>query len=168
MLFSSSACSEVTTSRNNGNNTKTVADVLNEAGGSEKQDTNKKSKEYVFKIDDDFSKETCDIDLTKMNSTMVYAEVNNMLMNPDEYIGKTVRMQGTFNSFEAQERNYYACIIADATACCAQGIEFVLEKQRKYPDEYPESGDEITVLGTFETYFEGEYKYCQLSNARLN
>ena len=58
-----------------------------------------------------------------------------------------------------------ACIISDATACCAQGIEFVLTEDRKFPEEYPEKGTEITVVGIFDTYMEGSYKYCQLIDA---
>ena len=103
-----------------------------------------------------------------MNSNMIYAEVNNMMLSPDDYEGKLIKMRGAFSVYETDARNYYACIIADATACCSQGIEFMLRNERKYPDEYPEIGTEITVMGRFETYFEGKQKYCQLSDAYLN
>ncbi len=35
-----------------------------------------------------------DVDLTKLSSTMVYSEVYNMMYTPDDYIGKTVKMNG--------------------------------------------------------------------------
>ena len=35
--------------------------------------------------------ETIDIDLTTMNATMVYSEVNNMLSAPSSYVGKIVK-----------------------------------------------------------------------------
>ena len=35
-----------------------------------------------------------DLDLTSMSGTMVYSEVYNIMSNPDEYIGKTIRMNG--------------------------------------------------------------------------
>ena len=100
---------------------------------------------------------------------MVYSEVYNMLVSPEEYIGKTVKMNGPFAFYynEAADIYYFACIIADATACCSQGIEFVLTDKYTYPDDYPEPGEEITVLGTFDTYQEGEYTYCTLRNAKL-
>ncbi len=49
-----------------------------------------------------------------------------MVTYPDMYIGKTVKMKGIYARFsdEATGENYNACIIQDATACCAQGIEF--------------------------------------------
>nr|MCR5716177.1 hypothetical protein [Lachnospiraceae bacterium] len=67
-----------------------------------------------------------DVDLTTLSSTMVYSEVYNMMVSPDAYVGKTIRMSGLMSIFldEATEKYYYACIIQDATACCAQGIEF--------------------------------------------
>ena len=46
-------------------------------------------------------------------------------------------------------------IIQDATACCAQGMEFVLTDEYSYPDDYPDEGSEITVMAVFDTYQEG-------------
>ena len=106
-----------------------------------------------------------DIDLTKLSSTMVYSEVYNMMTAPDSYLGKRVRMNGVFNYAQGDGRYYFACVISDATACCAQGIEFVLQEDRKFPDDYPVAGTEITVTGVFDTYKEGENQYCQLIDA---
>ena len=111
--------------------------------------------------------DSIDVDLTTLSSTMVYSEVYNMITTPDDYLGKMVKMQGQFAVYEGEERNYYACLIADATACCSQGIEFVVQDNRAYPGDFPELGTEITVVGTFDTYQEGEYTYCQLIDATL-
>ena len=37
-----------------------------------------------------------DVDLTAMSSTMVFSQVLNMLVSPDDYIGKKIRMKGRF------------------------------------------------------------------------
>ncbi len=115
------------------------------------------------------SRDGIDIDLTALSSTMVYSEVYNMMAIPEDYIGKTVKMDGIFSSFcdDSTGKYYYACIIMDATACCSQGIEFELEGEHKYPDDYPEVGEQVCVVGTFDTYKEGEYTYCTLRNARM-
>ena len=106
-----------------------------------------------------------DVDLTAMSSTMVYAEVYNMLSAPEEYLGKTVRMRGTCMIFQDDESSpmYYTCYIQDALACCSGGLEFELVKGQTYPRE----DDEITVVGTFDTYDEGDFTYCTLRNAYL-
>lgn len=116
-----------------------------------------------------------DVDLTVLSSTMVYSEVCNMLYTPEDYLGKTVKMNGTFALYYAFDENnqpvmdqkYYACVIRDATACCQQGMEFILAGDAKYPDDYPELDSDITVIGEFQTYMEGEDLYCHLVNARL-
>lgn len=116
-----------------------------------------------------------DLDLTKLSSTMVYAEVYNMMLSPDEYIGKTVKMTGSFTIFQATDDYgqvipdslYFACIIADAAACCAQGIEFVLEGDYSYPEDYPELESSITITGEFQTYEENGRTYVHLVNATM-
>lgn len=115
------------------------------------------------------SVEKYDVDLTKLSSTMVYSEVYNMMTAPNDYIGKKVKMSGNFGVYQDQSTNkyYYACLIADATACCSQGIEFVLDGDYSYPDDYPDINSIITVTGIFDTYEENGYTYCQLINAKL-
>lgn len=110
-----------------------------------------------------------DLDLTTLSKTMVYSEVYNIMAYPDDYIGKSIRMNGIYNTFvdESTGIRYFYCIIQDATACCAQGIEFVLTDDYKFPDDYPQSGDIVTVVGDFDTYMEGEYMYCTLRDAVL-
>ena len=110
-----------------------------------------------------------DVDLTILDSNIVYAQVFDMLNNPDNYLGQTVKAHGTFayTTDPATGGEYYAVFIADASACCQQGLEFVWEGDHTYPDDYPEIGQEITVIGKFNTYKEGSYEYCQLKDAEL-
>ncbi len=108
--------------------------------------------------------EGVDVDLTTLSATMVYSEVSNMMINPDQYMGKTVKMQGIENVYHDTEtgQDYYACVIADATACCSQGIEFEMADKI-----YPPEGSEVTVMGVFDTYEENGYQYCTLRGAQL-
>ncbi len=113
--------------------------------------------------------EGVDIDLTALSSTVVYGQVYNMMYYPEKFVGKTIRMEGMYSDYfdEAKDKHYYACIIMDATACCAQGVEFELTEDYVYPDEYPSEGDYCIVEGVFETYEEDGAEYCTLRNARL-
>ena len=116
-----------------------------------------------------------DVDLTVLSSTMVYSEVYNMLYNdPAYYLGKTVKARGEFSIYQLVTDGVlqpdpvsYACIISDAAACCAEGMEFVLEGNYTYPDDYPELGAEITVIGEFQSYEENGMTWYHLVNARL-
>ena len=112
------------------------------------------------------SEDGIDIDLTRMSSTMVYAEVSNMMYCPDDYVGKIVRMQGqNINSYyDVTEQTYHSVLIADATACCAQGLEYVLADENAV---YPESDAAVTVIGEFELYEELGMTYCRLKDAAI-
>jgi len=113
--------------------------------------------------------EGIDIDLTILSSTMVYSEVYDMLYVPEDYVGKTIKMDGLFTAFhdDSTGNDYYTCIIEDATACCAQGIEFELTDDYVYPEDYPQEGEKVSVVGVFDTYMEGDYQYCTLRDASL-
>ncbi|MBR2674218.1 MAG: hypothetical protein IKE52_02010 [Mogibacterium sp.] len=115
------------------------------------------------------SAEAVDVDLTELSSTMVYGEVYNMMTEPKQYLGKKIRMQGDFYVFhdEADDEYYFACIIEDATACCAQGIEFQMGGEYKFPDDFPEEGEEICVVGTFDYNGDENGSYYILRDAKL-
>ena len=108
-----------------------------------------------------------DVDLTAMSGTMVYSEVLNMQKTPEAYEGKVVKMSGPFNVTDYNGKKYFACIIADATACCSTGIEFDLKGDYSYPKDYPTPQTEITVVGVFNTYMEGKSRYLQLKDAEI-
>ena len=92
-----------------------------------------------------------DYDLSVMNSNMVYAEVFNMMVEPEIYDDKVVKMRGNFavyeNSPTANGGKAYAVIISDALACCQTGIEFKYD----FNGNEPKDGDIITVTGKYVT-----------------
>lgn len=104
-----------------------------------------------------------DIDISAMSSDMVYAMVYQLMVNPEEYLGKVIRIKGIHQSnyYEPTGLTYHYAIIQDATACCAQGIEFEMAGGEAFPPE----GVEVTVTGTFDVYEEEGYLYCTLRNA---
>lgn len=111
-----------------------------------------------------------DYDLTIMSSSMVYALVYQLMINPDAYIGKTIKMSGNYCAiyYEPADKYYHYVIIQDAAACCTQGLEFVWgDGSHVYPEEYPEDETEVEVTGIFETYMEDgdNFLYCRLKDA---
>lgn len=142
---------------------------------SQNQTTEKSSESAPTTSKSAQSADGIDVDLTKLSSTMVYSEVYNMMYTPDDYIGKTVKMKGQFaigyvyntDGTPDESTARFACVIADATACCSQGLEFILTGEHTYPNDYPELGSEITVTGTFEVNTENGFQYCRLVDATL-
>lgn len=115
------------------------------------------------------SEDGIDVDLTQLSSTMVYSEVYNMLVNSQEYTGKVIKATGYFNvsTSTSTGKKYFAVYIDDAGACCSQGLEFELDGDYSYPEDYPEIGTDITVTGTFSTYEDNGYTFINLLNATL-
>ncbi len=176
-VFSCSAKNDQALARTNGNLQPSVDDVLNEKMAEEDGKSipdptpspdASKSEETVSVLEAEreaMTHDGIDVDLTVLSSSMVYAEVYNMMTVPDQYVGKIIKMQGIYDTMydDSTDKQYYFCIIQDATACCAQGIEFVLEDDSSYPDQ----GETVTVTGRFETYMEGENMYCTLKDAKI-
>ncbi|NLZ47587.1 MAG: hypothetical protein GX895_02160, partial [Clostridiales bacterium] len=110
-----------------------------------------------------------DYDLTVMDRNMVYATVFQLMINPDQYIGKSFKIKGNHYTVcdEVTHKYYHYVLIKDATACCAQGLEFVLEGDNQ--DEYPADEAEVEIIGNFETYKEegDESLYCRLKSASM-
>lgn len=157
--------------KNNGKpagNGNTVQNVIDQQMQNNDQGTAEKEQASISLANGEY-----DVDLTMLSSTMVYSQVYDMMVNPEDYIGKKVRMTGPFTIYQNTDEKgqlipdeiYFACVIADATACCAQGLEFVLAGDYAYPDDYPELGEEIVVSGIFDTYKEYGTLYCHLTEA---
>lgn len=97
---------------------------------------------------------TPDIDLTKMSITMIYSQIFNMLIMPEEYVDKTIKVKGAFEIYpnEDNEIDFFTLTVMDATACCKEGIDFIWAGNHTYPDDYPEQGQEITITGNYKSF----------------
>lgn len=112
------------------------------------------------------SSQGIDLDLTTLSGTMVYSKVYEMTREPENDMGKIIKMEGKCAYYKdpKTKKEYYTCIIQDATQCCAQGIEFELKK--KY-NKYPRERENIVVQGKFDAYREKGQTYCVVRNADL-
>ena len=175
LAFGVTACGKASDKDSNGD-TKIISDAKNKQANSKSNTKKEVSKKEVAgdagkgkssKSKSKTSSNKIDVDLNNLNANVVYAQVFQMMTEPDKFIGKRIRMSGQFNVYAAQEGNpsgvteYYAIIIADAQACCQQGIEFVWPGHT-YPDGFPEVKSNASVTGIFEVYEENGKKYCRL------
>ena len=175
LAFGVTACGKASDKDSNGD-TKIISDAKNKQENSKSNTKKEVSKKEVAgdagkgKSSKSKSKtkgNKIDVDLNNLNANVVYSQVFLMMTEPDKFIGKRIRMSGQFNVYAAEEGNpsgvteYYAIIIADAQACCQQGIEFVWPGHT-YPDGFPEVKSNASVTGIFEVYEENGKKYCRL------
>ena len=175
LAFGVTACGKASDKDSNGD-TKIISDAKNKQENSKsdtKKEVNKKEvadnagKGKSSKSKSKTKGNKIDVDLNNLNANVVYSQVFLMMTEPDKFIGKRIRMSGQFNVYAAQEGNpsgvteYYAIIIADAQACCQQGIEFVWPGHT-YPEGFPEVKSNASVTGIFEVYEENGKNYCRL------
>ena len=111
-----------------------------------------------------------DYDLTVMGADMVYATVYQMMIDPKSYIGKSFKIRGNYYSSYSKDKDvyYHFCMIKDAAACCAQGLELLWadEKMNRH-ENCPEEDALVTVEGVVETYEEGPNTYGRIKDAKI-
>jgi hypothetical protein len=145
-------------------NEKTVAEskIANESNINE--NSTEAESESVKKDGD------VDYDLTVMGADMVYATVYQMMIDPKSYIGKSFKIRGNYYSSYSNDKDvyYHFCMIKDAAACCAQGLEILWadEKMNRH-ENCPEEDTLVTVEGVFETYEEGPNTYGRIKDAKI-
>ena len=115
----------------------------------------------------DLSGREAAIDLTALDTQMAYIQLSNMMISPEDYVGQTVKMRGTFAHTVEGDKEFFVCYLMDATACCSQSLEFETDEAYSFPEGYPPAQSEITVFGVFDTYEFKGYPMFRLLHAEL-
>jgi len=106
-----------------------------------------------------------DVDLTVLSTTLLSAEMNNIYSNGDDFVGKKIRVQGTYDymAYEGLDVQYHYILTQQGDACCQEGFEIIRNGDYVFPDDYPKLGTTIEVDGVFGIYKEDEYLYYYLA-----
>ena len=93
-------------------------------------------------------KKVRDMDLTRLSSAIVYAQVYNMLMEADNFNGVHVKMNGIFyENTDSEKGSLFQCVLVkDSTGCCSVGFD-VLKGNESI--KFPANLTEVQVEGTF-------------------
>ncbi len=96
-----------------------------------------------------------DINLSHFNPNLLYAEVYNMSQNPQNYIGKTIKLIGQFGYYQKfdnsgrplPESRIPICIIGDAMGCCWIEIRLMPINEAEFFQNYPAHDSTIVITG---------------------
>ena len=102
------------------------------------------------------------IDIAAMGGTMAGATILNMLDEPGRYLGKTVRVAGIYQPvyWDEGDRYFHDIVVESQAGCCPKFIEFILSGDKIYPDDYPEEGTMIEIIGIYLSYeLDGQVLY---------
>lgn len=113
------------------------------------------------------SSSNVDVDLTELSETVMFAKVSDILVTPDEYDGKTIKVTGEINVYyeEAEDKNYFAMILVDSTNCCTYVLEF--DKDPSVDDKEFMHGKDQTIVGTLDFEEMGDSFFCHLIDVKL-
>ncbi|MDR2758149.1 MAG: hypothetical protein LBB78_02075 [Spirochaetaceae bacterium] len=106
--------------------------------------------------------------IIEIKEKMFIAQTNDVYLNPEDYLGKTIKLEGLFKS-EIGYENTYCFVIRYGPGCCGYdgnaGFEVVWDDpdKRKYPDE----DAWVEAVGNLQSYDEDGYPYLYLALTSL-
>jgi len=110
-----------------------------------------------------------DVDLTALSSTMAQAEFINILTNPSDYLGKTIRVRGPYFNINFQEFGevFHFVMVIEGDECCRMGFEFILSGDYAYPDDFPSQYARIEITGVLSVIEHGEQNFLYLATDEI-
>jgi hypothetical protein len=108
--------------------------------------------------------------IIEIKEKMFIAQTNDVYLNPEDYLGKTIKLEGLFKS-ETGYENTYCFVIRYGPGCCGfdgnAGFEVVWDSSGPDEGKYPEEDAWVEAVGMLDSYDENGYPYLYLSLASL-
>jgi zinc transport system permease protein len=104
----------------------------------------------------------------EIREKLFIAQTNDVYLNPKDYLGKTLKLEGLFQQVQAGETGY-CYVLRYGPGCCGNdgnaGFEVAWDPPLEQP--YPGENDWVEAVGTLKTYLEDGYPYLYLSLSSL-
>jgi uncharacterized membrane protein YcgQ (UPF0703/DUF1980 family) len=114
-----------------------------------------------------------DNDTVVISEKMFIAQINDVYLNTEDYLGKTIRLEGIFKIEQYYiDADPYCFVIRYGPGCCGYdgnaGFEVKWDKSRIQP--YPAAESWVEATGILKTYEEedGYFQYPYLDLSSLN
>jgi hypothetical protein len=97
-------------------------------------------------------------DLLVVGDKMFVGQMNDIYLNPDDYLGRKIRYEGFFTWFDNEETGQrYYCLVRNGPGCC--GYDSLVGFEVDWAGEKPEDDDWCEVEGAIDTYEEDGLDY---------
>jgi len=107
-----------------------------------------------------------DKELLQIGEKMFVGQINDIYLNPDDYLGKSICYEGYFMYYDNGETsNRYNCVIRNGPGCCGNDSEVGFEIA--WDGEMPEVDDWVKITGELERYEEDGWDYLRVKAASL-
>lgn len=105
-------------------------------------------------------------DVIEIREKMFIAQSNDIYLNPEDYLGKTIKYEGLFKSdYWPEEDKTYYFVVRYGPGCCSYDGEAGFEVD--WDGEWPEVDDWCEVVGTLEEYESDGWHYLRLALTSL-
>jgi len=117
-----------------------------------------------------FEKSNPNKEIVEIKEKMFIAQVNDVYLNTDDYLGKTIKLEGLFKQDAGYEKTY-CFVIRYGPGCCGTdgnaGFEVAWAKEKAKP--YPDADSWVEATGVLKSYEEdGSPQYLYLDLDSLN
>ncbi len=107
-----------------------------------------------------------EVQVIDIKEKMFIAQTNDVYVNPKEYIGKTLRLQGMFGAEMNADGTPYYMVFRYGPGCCGYDANAGFEVA--WDGKYPSVNDWVEATGVLETYIEDNQVYMRLRLSALN
>jgi len=109
--------------------------------------------------------------VVEIKEKMFLAQVNDVYLNSEDYLGKTIKLEGMFNKEQwGEPLKTYCYVIRYGPGCCGfdanVGFEVAWANEKTNP--YPIYNSWVEATGVLKTYEEDGYDYLYLDLVSLN
>jgi uncharacterized membrane protein YcgQ (UPF0703/DUF1980 family) len=109
-------------------------------------------------------------DVIDIKEKMFISQVNDVYVNPEDYLGKTIKLEGIFKMEQGYDKSY-CFVLRYGPGCCGYdgnvGFEVAWDKEKEKP--YPGDDSWVEATGELKSYEEDEYsKFLYLDLVSLN
>jgi zinc transport system permease protein len=106
----------------------------------------------------------------EIKEKMFIAQTNDVYLNPQDYLGKTITLEGLFKMAKPEGREApYCFVLRYGPGCCGSdgnaGFEVAWDSDGAA--FYPREDDWVEASGTLKTYIEDEFPYIYISLSRM-
>jgi uncharacterized membrane protein YcgQ (UPF0703/DUF1980 family) len=106
-----------------------------------------------------------ELPVLEIKEKLFIAQTNDVYLNPDEYMGRQIKLEGLFKTdkYTGDDRSY-CFVLRYGPGCC--GFDGTAGFEVSWPDgknEYPTDNDWVEAVGVLDSYDEDGYPYIYLA-----
>jgi zinc transport system permease protein len=114
-----------------------------------------------------------DSSIIEIKEKMFIAQTNEIYLNPEDYLGRTIKLEGLFATQQYDPKSAAYCfVLRYGPGCCGNdgnaGFEVAWDKDQGPANPYPNPDDWVEAVGTLKYYQEDGYSYLYIALASLN